>query len=84
MADIVFVRANQNAPIREGDAVSMVPRALPPGTGAITAYTRPGIDAPASGQAGFAQSVLAGRFRNTGYYYNPTGSIADNPAQPTF
>jgi hypothetical protein len=81
MADIVFVRANQNAPIREGDAVTTIPSALP-GTGSI--YTVSPGNLPPSGQAGFAQSVLSGRFRNYAYYFHGSGDAPDNPTQPNF
>jgi hypothetical protein len=67
MADTIFFRANPNAPIREGDAVSTMPSALP-GTGSIYAYTRPGMNAPPSGNAAFAQNTLSGRFMQPSYY----------------
>lgn len=85
MPDLVFVRANPNAPVKEGSAVSSVPSALP-GSGAIYSYTQPGTNAPPSGNAGFAQVTLAGRFRTRDFYYTDPAAApaADNPAQPTF
>jgi hypothetical protein len=83
MADFVFVRANINAPIREGEAVSMVPLATP-GTGAIirSARTDAGFGTTPSGTHDYAMSLLATRFRYEGYYAGNTGAYQDNSTGP--
>jgi hypothetical protein len=82
MPDIVFVRANRNAPVREGDAVSTIPTAIV-GTGAIIAASRSILPDP-SGQAGFAQGVLAAKNRNRLFYTSGSGDPPDNATQPIF
>lgn len=79
MADLVFVRANVNAPIKEGTVVN-----LGPGTG-ICSYARPDQALPPSGLAFYAQAVLSNRFNHQWYYYaGVTGVVPANPVQPVF
>lgn len=82
MPDLVFVRANRAMPVKAGGAVSTMPNAL--GSGAIYSSSYGGMNSPPSGQAGYAQTILANRFRNYGYYVGETGYPPDNATNPTF
>jgi hypothetical protein len=81
MPDIVFVRANHAMPVKEGAAVAIVGPAL--GSGAIFSVMRQDSLVP-SGQSGFAQTVLSGRFRHYSYYVGASGDQPDNTINPIF
>ncbi len=83
MADLGFVRANRNNPVRAGEAVSLTPGNLPSG-GSINHYIKDSLYMPPSGEAYFAQTILVNKFRNYGYYVGETGYPPDNTGVPVF